>query len=479
MSSRNTVVFGTMTSTVDNSSSTPEHAPTVATSSFQYSDVTPVLITGHKLNGQNYLQWRQSVFMFVCGKGKDDYLSSVAKAPSQQDASYKSSLPSLKEAFSEVRREESRKKIYNTNTSHTPLEHSALTTRGPVQQLQRQGVPTTKYCDHCHKKGHTKDTCWEIHGKPPNWKPRSRSSAAHHVETTDSQPFSQNQIEFLQKLFGQSSTSSGIPSTGHIAQSGTPSSAMIISKTPTDSWIVDYGASNHMTGNASFFSDLTPCKSSLLVKIAGGTMDLASRKMIGSAEECNGLYLLGPTIFPAFHKTVLSVTCLPDILLWHETHTTPMMQTEAEIPRLSPVNTENSDEDMNFPIALRKGVDLFDSSSSTTDSCKSVKGRCHASVPPSTFKNGEVDQRFWSREKNREVDAAVRESTNAGDSALFNASSLRRLIQLLDALIQLFDASTSTLQRFCSREKQQRELEREAATVKVRLRFWLSRLVLP
>ncbi|KAF7821093.1 Retrovirus-related Pol polyprotein from transposon TNT 1-94 [Senna tora] len=257
MSNCNIVVFGTVASTVDSSSSTPKHAPTVATSSFQYSDATPVLSIGHKLNSQNYLQWRQSVFMFVCGKGKDNYLSGVAKAPSQQDVSYKkwshtqrmrsllkylklnlfftistkklveekrlykfllglnetfedvrgrilvrSSLPSLKEAFSEVRREESRKKINNTNTSHTLLEHSALTTRGPVQQLQRQGVPTTKYCDNCHKKGHTKDTCWEIHGKPPNWKPRSRSSAAHHVETTDYQPFSQNQIEFVQKLFG-------------------------------------------------------------------------------------------------------------------------------------------------------------------------------------------------------------------------------------------------------------------------------------
>ncbi|KAF7821705.1 Carboxypeptidase SOL1 [Senna tora] len=87
-------------------------------------------------------------------------------------------------------------------------------------QLQGQGVPIAKYCDHCHKKGHTKDTCREIHGKPPNCKPRSRSSAAHHVETTDSQPFSKDQIEFLQKLFGQSSTVSGMPSKGHIAQSG-------------------------------------------------------------------------------------------------------------------------------------------------------------------------------------------------------------------------------------------------------------------
>ncbi|KAF7825205.1 Retrovirus-related Pol polyprotein from transposon TNT 1-94 [Senna tora] len=295
MSSRNTVVFGTMTSTVDSSSSTPEHAPTVATSSFQYSDTTTVLITGNKLNGQNYLQWRQSVFMFVCGKGKDDYLSGVAKAPSQQDASYKSynwscstdaqyfkklveenrlykfllglnetfedvhgrilgrsSLPSLKETFSEVRPEESRKKINNTNTSHTPLEHSALTTRGS---------------------------------------PRSRSSATHHVETTDFQPFSQNQIEFLQKLLGQSSTSSGMPSTGHIAQSVK---------------IAD-GTMVKVSGNGS-------------VKISANLTllnDLASGKMIGSAEECNGLYLLGPTIFLAFPKTALNVTCLPDILLWH------------------------------------------------------------------------------------------------------------------------------------------------------------------
>ncbi|KAF7812092.1 Retrovirus-related Pol polyprotein from transposon RE1 [Senna tora] len=197
----------------------------------------------------------------------------------------RSSLPSLKEAFSEVRREESRKKINNPNTSHTPLEHSALTTRGPVQQLQREGVPTTKYCDHCHKKGHTKDTCWEIHGKPPNWKPRSRSFAAHHVETTNSQPFSQNQIEFLQN---------------------------------------------------SLVSHPLP-------------LDLASGKMIGSVEECNDQIEKQTQPIESPRQTLTSHDKR------HETHTTPMMQTEAEIPRPSPANTENSNEDMNFPIALRKG----------------------------------------------------------------------------------------------------------------------------
>ncbi|KAF7838936.1 Retrovirus-related Pol polyprotein from transposon RE1 [Senna tora] len=116
----------------------------------------------------------------------------------------KSPLPYLKEAFSEVRCEESCKRI--NNVTKNPLEHSALAARGPTQHIQRQGASNAKYCDHCHKRGHTKETCWELHGKPPNWKPRSRSSVAHNVDATaEAQPFSKDQIEFLQKLFGQSS----------------------------------------------------------------------------------------------------------------------------------------------------------------------------------------------------------------------------------------------------------------------------------
>ena len=46
-------------------------------------------ITGHKLNGQNYLQWSQSLMMFVCGKGKDDQLTGRAATPEMGDPKYK------------------------------------------------------------------------------------------------------------------------------------------------------------------------------------------------------------------------------------------------------------------------------------------------------------------------------------------------------------------------------------------------------
>lgn len=43
----------------------------------------------HKLSGQNYLQWSQSVLMYVYGRGKDDYLTGDIKTPEESDATYR------------------------------------------------------------------------------------------------------------------------------------------------------------------------------------------------------------------------------------------------------------------------------------------------------------------------------------------------------------------------------------------------------
>ncbi|KAG8374687.1 hypothetical protein BUALT_Bualt10G0021800 [Buddleja alternifolia] len=53
------------------------------------TEQTGLLITGHKLNGQNYLQWSHSVMMFICGRGKDDYLTGAASQPASGDPKFK------------------------------------------------------------------------------------------------------------------------------------------------------------------------------------------------------------------------------------------------------------------------------------------------------------------------------------------------------------------------------------------------------
>lgn len=51
-------------------------------------DSPAVSITGQKVNYQNYLPWLQSVMMFICGKGKDNYLTGAAVSPSNEDPRY-------------------------------------------------------------------------------------------------------------------------------------------------------------------------------------------------------------------------------------------------------------------------------------------------------------------------------------------------------------------------------------------------------
>ncbi|XP_019056106.1 PREDICTED: uncharacterized protein LOC109115925 [Nelumbo nucifera] len=46
-------------------------------------------ITIHKLNGKNYLEWCQSVWLVIDGKGKLDYLNGEVKPPTTDDPKYR------------------------------------------------------------------------------------------------------------------------------------------------------------------------------------------------------------------------------------------------------------------------------------------------------------------------------------------------------------------------------------------------------
>ncbi|RVW87743.1 Retrovirus-related Pol polyprotein from transposon RE1 [Vitis vinifera] len=374
------------------------------------SDFSPILITGHKLNGHNYLQWSQSVLLFICSKGKDEYLTREAAMPKTTELgfrkwkiensmimswlinsmnndigenfllsgtakdiwdaakeTYSSSentselfqvesalhdfrqgeqsvtqyyntltrelddvrdrimgikpLPSLREAFSEVRREESRKKVMmGSKEQHAPT---------------LDALPLLL--------GHYKEACWKLHGKPADWKPKPRfdRDGRAHVATNskstfvpEPSPFNKEQMEMLQKLLSQ------------VGSGSTTGTAFTANQGGMKPWIVDTGASDHMTGDAVILQNYKPSNGHSSVHIADGSkskiagtgsikltkelyldsvlhvpnldcnllsisklardiqcvtkfysnscvfQDLKSGKMIGSAELCSGLYLL-------------------------------------------------------------------------------------------------------------------------------------------------------------------------------------------
>ncbi|KAK2452382.1 putative mitochondrial protein [Trifolium repens] len=379
---------------------------------------THLPITGHKLNGNNYLQWSQSVLMFVSGKGKDEYLTGETVAPETGDPTFKQwktennmvmswlinsmtneigenfllyttaneiwndakefysskdntsaifeietmlqdlkqgdlsvtqfyntltrqwqqldvfeehkwtctadskkykeivekkrifkflmglnknldevrgrilgtkPLPSIREVFSEVRREESRKKVMLGESFVLPVaEQSALAARGVHNHAMDNRLKKTKrlWCDYCQRSGHTRDTCWKIHGKPADWKPSKptmdKESRGNHVSSEEgshtiaahapqSSPFNQEQLEALQKMFSLMSSQNN-PKVASLAQKGNFLSAFTVKSGNLKPWIVDSGASDHMTGDKSLFHHYSPCYDGMSVKIADGTL---------------------------------------------------------------------------------------------------------------------------------------------------------------------------------------------------------------
>ncbi|KAI4346246.1 hypothetical protein L6164_013314 [Bauhinia variegata] len=83
-------------------------------------------------------------------------------------------LPSTREVFSEVRREASQRKVMLYEAILVPpnpsTDSAALVSRSST--TNERGQRERPFCDHCKKTGHTRDTCWEIHGKPADWKPQ-------------------------------------------------------------------------------------------------------------------------------------------------------------------------------------------------------------------------------------------------------------------------------------------------------------------
>ncbi|KAH9697911.1 retrovirus-related pol polyprotein from transposon RE1 [Citrus sinensis] len=170
-------------------------------------------------------------------------------------------LPTLEDVFSKVRREESRR--------------DANATRSITQQQQKPRV----WCDYCNKPRHTWEACWKLHEKPADWKNSKHSRASTNEVENLEKNLSKEQIDHVIKLL----TSNPPPSTpsGSLAQTGSIINALF-SHSPTAPWIIDSGASDHMTSISSLFDSYYPCP--------GNKKDRDLGMMIGSASLREGLY---------------------------------------------------------------------------------------------------------------------------------------------------------------------------------------------
>ena len=184
-------------------------------------------------------------------------------------------LPSIGEVFSEVRREESRRSVMlGKRVVGTTIEGSAFAVGGGYNKntphLPKPDEKPRVWCDFCNKPRHTRETCWRIHGKPANWKSKaernSRNPTANEVEAS---PFTKEQMAQLHALLKSTSSSSGIPNVS-VAQSGKEINALNCFFPNYAPWVIDSGASDHMTNSSNLFDSYIPCSGDKKVRIADG-----------------------------------------------------------------------------------------------------------------------------------------------------------------------------------------------------------------
>ena len=113
------------------------------------------------------------------------------------------------------------------------------------------------YCTHCKMRGHTRDFCYDIVG----W--HEKITNVSTSETHEPKFPEKEYQEYLRLKSNSQAQSSLSPST-----STTSISHSVDSQEP---WVIDLGASNHIFGNSSLFTSLSPPKVLHLITLANDT----------------------------------------------------------------------------------------------------------------------------------------------------------------------------------------------------------------
>ena len=164
-------------------------------------------------------------------------------------------------------------------------------------------------CTYYHRLGHTRDRCYQLHGRPPRF--------AHLAQSSDHSACSSS-------VLGSSSTPQGViltpgeykeylrltkvaksSSIASVAQTGNVSACLTHSSAP---WIFDTGASDHISGNKDLISSLTFPSPLPTITLANGSQTIA--KGIGSVCPLPSLLLTSVFYVPNFPFNLISISKL-------------------------------------------------------------------------------------------------------------------------------------------------------------------------
>ncbi|XP_016436935.2 uncharacterized protein LOC107763039 [Nicotiana tabacum] len=260
--------------------------------------------------------------------------------------------PTINKAYSMIIAEESRGPMTNfAQTSAVNEEIAIFCGKGtPQVSTSYKTNKNNLFCDYCNYKGHTRDTCYKLHGYPSNFKPKRKTKLNNVSQYTRAQTSigsSNGGFEAIANCAGHSQQSSftstsqggqgviaGVPqftadqynqilyllgesSITSISQVDQPSNVMsasmispsIVTKVEIR-WIVDISASNHIVKSLKYLEESKTVDESSIGKVNLPTERIASVRHIGSTSVLQGQKITNVLHIPDFKYNLLSISKL-------------------------------------------------------------------------------------------------------------------------------------------------------------------------
>ena len=210
------------------------------------------------------------------------------------------SVSSLDDVFARLLRISSTQTLSSDSTSDSSVLVSQTNPRGG--RTGNRGRGKRFHCTYCNKLGHTHDRCYQLHG----WTPR----IAHMAQSSDSQlpqpPSSSTSqgilptnSEYDDYFHYQAAKSASVAQTDN-------ASACLTHTSSLGPWILDSGASDHISSNKDLFSSITNTSALPTVTLADGSQIVA--KGIGLAHPLPSLPLTSILYTPECPFNLISIS---------------------------------------------------------------------------------------------------------------------------------------------------------------------------
>ncbi|CAM8877096.1 unnamed protein product [Rhodiola kirilowii] len=249
-------------------------------------------------------------------------------------------FPTLGEVYKMLISEETTRKSKKPVVAEVSALYASQNTGGNGKQMANKNNYFTganakgrrPLCTHCNLQGHTRETCYKLNGYPPNYKSqkasnqvnRSQNKSSINVVSSDagtrdatasvassstaqgdtgtqmsSVQFTNDQLNKLFKLLNQSDGD-----TQHMAGI----TCLTSFKTGANTWILDSGATDHITPHASLLSNIRSLTDSHSILMPNG--DKVDVRLAGDCVLTEHLVLKNVLLVPEIRFNLVSITKL-------------------------------------------------------------------------------------------------------------------------------------------------------------------------